>query len=863
LHSIADLTANPAPCQRRFAQGKPALLRSAAGKKGMRQTPGQSSAKPLAPDMTMLLRKYRILTLLLSLALVQACGGGKKTVPKAEHGILDLTKYDFAADGPVALDGKWEFYFGKFLAPSVFKTATPKPIHPDVYIPVPDSWNHHGFAAAGFATYRLRIRLPAERSPEFLSLRLDTAGTAYTLFVNGKETVSAGKPGTSAETSQGSYKVILVPVQAERGEIELVFHIANFLHRSGGLWFSHRLGTHEQITRLREKGLFTDFVLLGALFIIGFYHISLFLNRRREIAVLYFGLFCLAVAFRVPFMGEFFLTQFFPDFPLPLQLRLEYATTYVTPIFFLSFLAHTYAQKTRKFIFYYSRIVPALFLVTLFVMAPIGFTRLVGWYYIFLGTCVVWAMAVIFTAVAHREENALASLFPFLILAATLVNDVLFSLEYIYTTTILPYGLIFFVFVQATLLSRKFYHAFSLSENLSASLIATNRDLTELKESLEQKVTERTEVLSEKNHELAQAIHTREKFLSIMAHDLRSPMVGMARVFDAVTEGSVKLEEKMLLTLAKTAHESVDLLENMLSWALSQKNELKTFPDDFDLRKIFGKVANLFEHMAAEKNIRLTANLDENLWIHADASMIETVLRNLIGNAFKFTPMGGEILVLARANGDWVRIEISDSGRGVTAEKLATLFALASGGAKAAPAANEGTGLGLVICKEFVEVNGGTIGAFNKPDRGCCFWFEMPRGIGHNEESAVKTRNLAGLKALIVEDNTLHLRLIEGVVAELGISAEMSTDGAAAWLLLQKKTFDFVLLDGQLPGIDGFTLAAKIAALPQRPRVIFHSSLSEMEIRQRAAAEHYDAMLPKPLEATTLAATLQRFYGKQ
>lgn len=126
-------------------------------------------------------------------------------------------------------------------------------------------------------------------------------------------------------------------------------------------------------------------------------------------------------------------------------------------------------------------------------------------------TIVVWAFSTMGVAVWRREENALVSLLLLVLLGATMTNDLLFSMEYIYTMSMLPFGLIVFVFVQAVFLSRKFYHAYRLSENLSATLTATNRDLTQLKESLEHKVEERTEVLQEKNRELAVAINTRRK----------------------------------------------------------------------------------------------------------------------------------------------------------------------------------------------------------------------------------------------------------------------------------------------------------------------------------------------------------------
>lgn len=783
------------------------------------------------------------------------CAQPRVAFPKAERGVLDLSNYDMASAGPCALDGTWEFYYRRFIAPGGFAAAVP-----DLYIPVPDSWNHHGFAAAGLATYRLRVRLGEKRSPdELLSLRLDTVGTAYKLFVNGRIAAVVGKPTETAAHSVGSYKVLTIPIRAVGSELELVFHVSNYWHRSGGLWFSHRLGTPQQITRLREKGLLSDFFFLGALFIIGFYHVSLYFNRRREVDVLHFGLFCIMIAIRVPFTGEFFLTQLWPDFPLDVQLRLEYATIYLTPVFFISFLALNYAQKTRRFVLYCVSIVSGLFLTTVFLLPPLVFTGLVVWYYCFLAACVFWGLGVVLAAVARREPNALASLPPFLVLGATLVNDILFSLEYVYTASLLPYGLMFFVFVQAVLLSRKFYHAFQLAENLSASLLTTNRDLTDLKDSLEQKVADRTEVLSEKNQQLAEAISTREKFLSILAHDLRSPMVGMARVLDAARDGTVALEEKLLRTLAKTTHESVDLLENMLNWALSRKHELTAYPDDIDLGRLFGKIADLYAHTLAEKNIRLTASLGDSPWVHADPGMLEMVLRNLLANAVKFTPAGGQITVTAQRRAGSLRVEIADTGPGISSETLGNLFA-PQAFKTTRRGAHPGSGLGLVICKEFVEANGGTIGAYNLTGKGCCLWFELPPGEASREET-IRPEVFSGLKALIVEDNALHRRLIEEVVVGLGISVDLASDGAAAWEILQRQNFDFVVLDVQLPGLDGFALADKIAKRQTRPRVIFHSSYPAAQIRSGATPGCVDAILAKPLERDALAATLRRFYG--
>ena len=233
----------------------------------------------------------------------------------------------------------------------------------------------------------------------------------------------------------------------------------------------------------------------------------------------------------------------------------------------------------------------------------------------------------------------------------------------------------------------------------------------------------------------------------------------------------------------------------------------------------------------------------------------------------KFTPQGGQISLSASENGDFIRFEISDSGAGIEAGRLASLFASAEFAAKTQmPAANEGTGLGLIICKDFVETNGGKIGVQSAKGQGSCFWFEIPCGVrpGRDEADVLAAeRNLSRLKALVVEDNAIHLSLVEAILVELGISAEMVGDGQQAWDMLQTEHFDFVLLDGKLPVLDGFALAGKISTLNKGSAVIFHSSFSEQEILDRVSREHFDAILPKPLSKEALVRVISALPPRQ
>ena len=207
----------------------------------------------------------------------------ERVPPEAIKGVLDLTDWDFKRDGSVNLTGEYEFYWKQQLNPSEFSKETPP--QKTGFIRVPEYWNSYetegkGLLGYGYATYRLRILLNEPREP--LALKFLDMGTAFTVYLNGKELSSVGVSGKNRETTVPRYSPQVVDFQVETNEMEIIFQVSNFHLRRGGAWKIISLGTEKEIRKIRERRVGFDLFLFGSIFIIALYHLGLFTLRRKD-----------------------------------------------------------------------------------------------------------------------------------------------------------------------------------------------------------------------------------------------------------------------------------------------------------------------------------------------------------------------------------------------------------------------------------------------------------------------------------------------------------------------------------------------------------------------------------------------------
>lgn len=250
-----------------------------------------------------------------------------------------------------------------------------------------------------------------------------------------------------------------------------------------------------------------------------------------------------------------------------------------------------------------------------------------------------------------------------------------------------------------------------------------NEELRALNASLEEQVADRTE-------ELRIANATKDKFFSIIAHDLKSPFNALLGLSEIMIENWKILEEEEKLSFLKDINTSskntYTLLKNLLEWTRSQTGRLEIEATSFPPYNVVEENIQVLNQHAESKNIRIVNTVQENTMCYADQNMISTVFRNLISNAIKFTMPGGEIKILEQADGELHKFCVSDNGIGMDEHTLSRLFDINNKTQRAGTSKESGTGLGLILCKEFIEKNNGSLKVSSKQNEGSIFCLTIP-----------------------------------------------------------------------------------------------------------------------------------------
>ncbi len=240
-----------------------------------------------------------------------------------------------------------------------------------------------------------------------------------------------------------------------------------------------------------------------------------------------------------------------------------------------------------------------------------------------------------------------------------------------------------------------------------------------------------------KNIQLERVNGEKNKLFSIVAHDLRSPLASIQSYLELLTAYPLKEEEKKeieLKLLALTKNTS-NMMANLLSWSKSQLEGAKVNIQPLELLKTLREILKIELSIAREKKISLTYHIDEHIYVKADANMLKLVIRNLISNAIKFTPMGGNIQIIAVTQNHDCLITIADSGTGINEADQKHVFSLK---AKSTFGTNneKGVGLGLILCKEFIELQNGSIDFISTVGKGTIFTISIPVVIINIESSS-------------------------------------------------------------------------------------------------------------------------------
>lgn len=640
--------------------------------------------------------------------------------PRARHGVLDLTGWDLAANGMVRLDGEWEFYWDRLLTHRDFLDGAPRP---DDYFTLPGSWfrydlNGRRLDAFGYATYRLVILTRPDR-PEKLSLKIPKMSTAYNLYQNGELVASNGRVGTSAETMAPAYLPLIADLSPDNGRTELVLQISNFVERLGGLRESVFLGEKNDIHRNGTFGLAFDLLLFGCVFLFGLYHLNIFFHRRKDFVSLYFGIFCVLIAFRAVIAGNTLIAQLIPTIDWMLGARVFVTTYFLAVGVFALFVRELYPEFFPKIILYVILGVSGVCCLIGIFTPIIVFSYAVAIFNFFTLAACVWELVVLVRALIAKRPGALSLLVASGIFFAAVVNDIFFQETYFQSITLIPFGLLIFIMIQVFFLGRRFSQSLTKVEAMSVELTTVNREVNELNVTLERKVEERTAELEKTKNEVIKASRDKARFFINIAHEIKTPLTLIHNYLKAYID-RVGLSDELKVIKQNFQKMLNDILNFLDLEKLEQGKLFYSHDKPLNLSEAVRQKAEIFRSTAERRQVRLVCRAGEDLYAKADPLALERIVNNLLDNAVKFTPAGGEVRISVEDRDLQVRLCVEDTGPGIPEHLRERIFQpyVQLGGNDQN---SRGVGMGLFIVKKTVESLDGSIVIGSSPEGGACF----------------------------------------------------------------------------------------------------------------------------------------------
>ena len=461
--------------------------------------------------------------------------------PKAKAGIINLTKLQLE-QATVPLDGQWEFYWNRLLEPGESISGIGAG-----YIDVPSSWNKYTFNKRtsfgdGYGTYRLRFVINEDTR---LALKIPRLRTAYKLWVNGEFISSAGTVGKTRNTMVPQYLTNISSFDALQGENEILIQVSNFHHRSGGILESLRMGSENQILRLKNKNMAIELIIFGSLTCIGIYHLVLFsFRRKKERSTMYFGLFCIFIAIRTTLGGECFFCYFFPEFSWEIYHKILTSTYYLGVPLMLMFFREIFPEYFHDRIIKISQIMALVFTSILIFTPARIFTVIIIFYQIWSIAVIIYIFIALIRISVNKEKDCWIISLGAVALLMSSMNDIVFFTPWVSdnelaflkhwlrTNNLTSLGQFIFACINSLLIAKRFSDALEQEEIITARLTEMNAHLDDL-------VFQRTKDLAESNRKIEhQNLELEKKNQALQKLSFKDSLTGMwnRRKYDQMIE---------------------------------------------------------------------------------------------------------------------------------------------------------------------------------------------------------------------------------------------------------------------------------------------------------------------------------------
>ena len=376
--------------------------------------------------------------------------------------------------------------------------------------------------------------------------------------------------------------------------------------------------------------------------------------------------------------------------------------------------------------------------------------------------------------------------------------------------------------------------------------------------------------IEEQKNKLKNALKTKSEFLANMSHEIRTPLNAIIGFINILKEENENEKSQEYLNIIDSSSKSlVQIIEDILDFSKIESGKLDIEKIDFETIKEFEIVTYLFKAKASEKNISLSLNLDENLpkIVNSDPLRIKQVISNLLSNAIKFTKETKRIEVYIKYASGFLHVNVVDQGKGISDDKLEHIFESFSQEDSSTTREFGGTGLGLSISSELVKLLGGELKVKSQLGVGSEFYFSIPVAIGKNiiQIDSNKTDSSFENKiALLVEDNKANQMFMKVVLNKLNLNFDIANDGLEAIEAFKSKKYDVILMDENMPNMNGIEATKYIREIEQTKNLL-HTPIIALTAnalkgdREKFLSKGMDEYMTKPVDKNILANLLSLF----
>ncbi|THF82151.1 ATP-binding protein [Cohnella fermenti] len=770
--------------------------------------------------------------------------------PDAAQGTMDLASWDYSSDRAIPLNGEWEFYPHSFYRSDYGQSSAASQPEP---IKVPDNWGQTldpaRHSPIGYGSYRLLIHVPSGEKP-LLGIRVPPIPTASELYVDGKLLAHSGTPGKDA----GSFTARKVPYYAnfypEGDTIEVVIQVANYDDYSrGGLISPVLIGTQQAIEKKVWLSRGMEVMVCVILLLHAVYACQFLFIGGRAPGLMNFVLLIVSVIVSILIDDERLLTTLLP-------INYEW---YVR-LFHLSYLGTNYflvrnamlltAKRTAYGRYRWFNGICLLY-AGIALLLPLQPLLKMGYFSIPLFLFTVAAVPTLaFRSAKQGNRNAMYLLIGGITISINTLWG-LVSTFYFPQIGYYPLDLIFAVLAIA---------AYWIKHHVNSTTAL--RFLTE---------------------KLQKADKQKDEFLAHTSHELRNPLHGMLNIAQAVLDDESGRRESRhadsLQLLIAVGRRMSYMLNDLLDINRLRGNSVHIQSAPVRVQAVASGVIDMLRFMADGKPIRIVNAIPDGFPpVQADENRLTQILFNLLHNAVKFT-MRGHIEVRAAVRNGYACITVSDTGIGMDKETMQRIF-LPYEQADSSADSLGGIGLGLSICKQLIELQGGTISAESALDRGSTFSFTLPVAASlpeHSAETAAAATEVAAamtewptvsespahaidrIRILAVDDDPVNLRVLTHALASEPYTIGTAIHGNDAIAMLDKIKWDMMIIDVMMPGMSGYELTRRVRqrfSIAELPVLLLTARSQPEDIRSGFLAGANDYII-KPMNTLELKSRIR------